>query len=238
MKRRLRFILDDESCESALDRRQQTDLRLLVARLVSESERVIQARARSEKDVRGFLTSGLADEQIRVGAVLQQIFNVALHVDWNSQKVRRSPGPLPPVGLTTANLPALERLMVKEISDDQHDELDFSTSEAQPEAMGDEFWDSWQALDRVALFESTIAQLKQSGKPMTLSALSAVLPPTHDLETLAYWLAMAREAGIEIGDQRETFDLVDEEDAITRFDTPLVRLDEAATQNLDAENLE
>lgn len=238
MKRRLRFILEDEICDSALDRRQQTDLRLLVSRLVNESERVIQARARSEKDVRGFLTSGLADEQIRVGAILQQIFNVALHVDWNSQKVRRAPGPLPPVGLTAANLPAVERLMVKEISGDQHNELDFSTSEIQPESMDDEFWDSWQALDRAALFESTIAQLKESDKPMTLSELSAALPPTHDLETLAYWLAMAHEAGIEIGDQRETFDLVDEEDAITRFDTPLVRLNEATTENLAAENLE
>ena len=78
MKLRIRSILEDEKSDAALDRRQKADLRLLVSRLVSESERVIQARARSEKDVRGFLTSGLADEQVRVGAILQQIFNVAL----------------------------------------------------------------------------------------------------------------------------------------------------------------
>ena len=237
MKRRLRLILDDDSSEAALDRRQKTDLRLLVSRLVNESERVIQARARSEKDVRGFLTSGLADEQIRVGAILQQIFNVALNVDWSDRKIRRTRGPLPPVGVTAANLPVVERLLVKEISSGEQDELDFSTTEAQPESMSDEFWDSWKALDRAALFESTIAELQKSGKPMTLSELAAALPPTHDLETLAYWLAMAREAGIEMSNARETFDLVDG-DMITRFDTPVVRLDKAVVKQLDMENLE
>ena len=238
MKRRLRLILDDTSSEAALDRRQKTDLRLLVSRLVNESERVIQARARSEKDVRGFLTSGLADEQVRVGAILQQIFNVALHVDWTSQKIRRTPGPLPPVGVTAANLPVVERLLVKETSSGEQDELDFSMTEARPESLGDEFWDSWKALDRAALFESTIAELKKSGKPMTLSELAVALPPTHDLETLAYWLTMAREAGIEMGDARETFDVVDEDDGITRFDTPVVGLDRAAVKQLEVENLE
>ena len=238
MKQRLRSILQEEISDKALERKQKSDLRLLVSRLVQESERVIQARARSERDVRGFLTSGLADEQIRVGAILQQIFNAAMHVDWTSQKVRRSPGPLPPVGMSAANLPLIERLLARELGSDATDDLDFSVADADPENMGGEFWDAWQALDRTELFEVTITQLKESGKPLTLGELSKALPPTHDLETLAYWLAMAREAGIEITHEREVFELLNDEDEITRFDSPLVKLDEAATQKLEAGKLE
>jgi len=193
-----------------LQRKQKSDLRLLVSRLVQESERVIQARARSERDVRGFLTSGLADEQIRVGAILQQIFNVAMHVDWTSQKTRRSPSPLPPIGISASNLPLVERLLARDVGGDSEEELDFSVADADPDNMGDEFWNAWQALDRDALFEQTIA----------------------------YWLAMAREAGIEVTHHRETFDLVNEDDEITRFDTPLVKLDEVSTDELEAGKLE
>ncbi len=44
--------------------------------------------SKSERDVRSFLKSGLADEQIRIGAILQELFQVAYDVDWQSQKVR------------------------------------------------------------------------------------------------------------------------------------------------------
>lgn len=238
MKQRLRSILESESCNNALQRKQKGDLRLLVSRLVQESERVIQARARSERDVRGFLKSGLADEQIRVGAILQEIFRVAMEVDWTSQKTRRLPSPLPPVTIANSNLPLVERLLVKEIGGDADEELDFTITEAEPEELEDEFWQAWEALDRVELFESTVAHLQAKGKPLTLGELAEALPPTHDLETLAFWLTMAREAGIEPGDDRETIDLVGQDDKLTRFDTPLVRLDSVSTRHLNVGNLE
>ena len=55
----------------------------------------MRSRARSERDVRGFITTGLAIEQLRVGALLKDNFQVALEVDWQSQKVRRSLSPSP-----------------------------------------------------------------------------------------------------------------------------------------------
>ncbi len=238
MKARLRSILQDESCDKALRRKQKNDLRLLVARLVQESQRVIQARARSERDVRGFLSSGLADEQMRVGAILQQIFNTAVHVDWTSQKIRRTASPLPPVGISSANLPVIQRLLPRAIATDEPDELNFTVADANPENMGDEFWDAWQTLDRTALFEQTLARLRESNTPMTLAALSQSLPPIHDLETLTYWLAMARQAGVEVTEERETFDIIGRDDQITRFDAPLVSLDNAMTEKLDVEKLE
>ena len=151
MKSRLRSIMENKNTDKALQRKQKADLRQLVSRLVQESERVIQARARSERDVRGFLQSGLADEQIRVGALLQDIFQVALEVDWQSQKVRRMRGPLPPVAIATPSLPVVERFLIKQIDKDEPDDLDLTVSEANPAEMDDEFWQSYRALDRLRI---------------------------------------------------------------------------------------
>ena len=122
------------------------DLRQLVSRLVQESERVILARARSERDVRGFITTGLAIEQLRVGALLKDIFQVALEVDWQSQKVRRSLSPLPPIAVAIPNLSLIERLQVKQFDDNRRTDLDLTVAEANPVEMDAEFWQAFHAL--------------------------------------------------------------------------------------------
>lgn len=238
MKQRLRLILENENSDTALERTQKADLRSLVTRLVQESQRVIQARARSERDVRGFLKSGLADEEIQVGAVLQDLFQVALHVDWQSAVVRRTPGPLPPVAIAVSNLPLVERLLFKDVSDEESGDLDLTVSEADPALMDEEFWRAYRALDRRQLFDATVNQLRLSGLPLTIRALTAALPPSHDLETLAYWLAMGREAGIEVDDENEVIDLFNEDDGWTRFYVPTVELTFAAVHKLEPGSLE
>lgn len=238
MKRRLRSILENSNAEQALERKQKADLRQLVSRLVQESERVIQARAKSERDVRSFLKSGLADEQVRVGALLQEILQAALEVDWQSQKVRRAAGPLPPVAVSTPNLPIVGRYLVKQLNADEPADLDLSVAEADPAAMDAEFWQAYHALDRAQLFESTIARLQEVGKPLTIGELANALPPTHNLETLAYWLAMARQAGIEVGDGQEAIDLLREGGGGTRFHVPVVELTNAAVESVDRGTLE
>jgi hypothetical protein len=102
IKHRLRTILGHPAAQSGLTRQQQVELRWLIMRLVKESAEVIQARARSERDVKGFLKTGLAAEHHRVGALLNEIFEQALDMDWGSQALRRQPGPLPPIALRTA----------------------------------------------------------------------------------------------------------------------------------------
>jgi len=238
MKQRLRSILENENTDTALERTQKADLRLLVPRLVQESQRVIQARARSERDVRGFLKSGLADEEIRVGAVLQDLFQAAMRVDWQSAAVRRTPSPLPPVAIAVSNLPLVERLLFKDFSNDASGDLDFTLSEADPAQMDEEFWRAYHALDRRQLFDATLNQLRISGVPLTIRALTAALPPSHDLETLAYWLAMAREAGIEIDDDDEVIDLFSEDEGWTRFYVPTVELTFMAVHKLSPGSLE
>lgn len=238
MKRRLRSILENENTEKALEQTQRADLRSLVPRLVQESQRVIQARARSERDVRGFLKSGLADEEIRVGAILKDLFQAAVRIDWQSTTVRHTPGPLPPIAIAVSNLPLVERLLFKEISDDVSQDLDLTVSEADPTRMDEEFWRAYRALDRAQLFDATVKQLQLSGQPLTIRALAAALPPSHDLETLAYWLAMAREAGIEINHEDEVIDLFNDDDGWTRFYVPTVELTFSAVHKLESGSLE
>jgi len=177
MKDRLRSILTNPLTDEAINRKQKTDLSLLVPRLVGESERVIQARARSERDVRGFLTSGLADEQLRVGAALSEIFQVALEVDWTSQAIRRTPSPLPPVAINCNNLPLAERFLIKDPAQTEHTELDFQQTATELENIDDEFWQAFYSLDREQLFDSTMAHLKASDTPVTLQALSIYRTP-------------------------------------------------------------
>lgn len=238
MKERLRSILENKNADNALARRQKADLRSLVSRLVRESERVIQARARSERDVRGFLKSGLADEQIRVGAILQDLFETALNVDWQSQSLRRTPGPIPPVAVAIPNVPVVERLLIKETAEGETRDLDLSVSEADPAQMDEEFWHAYRALDRVHLFQITVATLRASGRPLTIRALAEALPPTHDLETLVFWLAMAREAGIEVDNEQEWVDLFSEAEGWTRFFVPRAELNSEAIEELEPGGLE
>lgn len=238
MKVRLRSILENENTDKALHRNQKADLRQLVSRLVQESERVIQARARSERDVRGFLKSGLADEQLRVGAILQEIFQAALQVDWESQKVRRSGAPLPPIGIAASNLPLIERLLIKQVDHGDSDDLELSVTAADPETLDAEFWSAYRALNRARLFEATIAHLRASGIPLTIGELAKALPPTHDLETLACWLAMARQAGIPIPERIETIDLPDNRSEWTRFYVPHLELSLGSMDGLAPELLE
>ena len=101
-----------------------------------------------------------------------------------------------------------------------------------------ELWQALRALNRADLFESTLAHLKATGQPLTIGGLAAALPPTHDLETLAYWLAIAREAGLEIDERTESIDLQNESTGWTRFRVPAVELEYAAVKGLESGGIE
>lgn len=237
MKMRLRSILATEAVETSLDRRQRHELRSLVPSLVAESQGVIQARARSERDVRSFLKSGLADEQVRVGSLLQELLRVACEVDWSSQKVRRAPAPIPPVAVAHPNLKLIERLAFREGADQADLDLDLHEKTSDLGALGDDFWMAFQALDRAELFENTLAVLRSQRRPFTLKELAEALPPTHDLETLSYWLSMAREAGVPMSEELEDIELLDEREGWFRFQVPLTQLSSEQTQNLKVDSL-
>ncbi len=124
MSERLKTILQHSQSRLALDRQQQLELRWLKRYLVAESEAVIKARAHSERDVKGFLKTGLAAEHHRVGQLLQELLAVAVDVNWSSQSVRRSDSPVPPVAVACASVPLVERLRFKTLEDEEAQPLD------------------------------------------------------------------------------------------------------------------
>jgi predicted RNA-binding Zn ribbon-like protein len=236
MRERLRTILRHPAVPKALSRTQQRELRWLALRLVKETQAVLQARARSERDVRGFMKTGLATEHHRVGHLLSELFNLALSVDWQRQSVRRQPVPLPPVGVVITGIPAVERLRFKTLDDEEQAELDLSLKSVGLELIDDDFWDAFDGLDREALIRDTMEVLAEQGRPVSLGELSSLLPPVHDLETFALWLEMAREAGIEVlSEAREMVELVDEEQRHWRFSLPYVGLESRVLKDIDWE---
>ncbi|KEI72994.1 DUF3375 domain-containing protein [Endozoicomonas elysicola] len=235
MKHRLRNILSSPSCREALTQQQSMELRWLTSSLVRESEYVIRARARSERDVKGFLKSGLAVEHHRVGQMLNEILECALNLDWHSQKLRRSPAPLKPLAFPVSGLPLIERLTFKPVEQLESQKLVLSQESVDLDELDDDFWNAFDGLDRETLIRETIALLKTQGTPMTIAQLAEYLPPTHDLETLALWLSMAREAGLIVADDTEQLDIQDRDGQWLRFYLPKTYLHTEALTTIDWE---
>lgn len=240
MRARLRAILATPVAASALDRHQRSDLKSLVQRLVEESAQVMRARARSERDVRGFIKSGLAGEHHRVGRLLQQIFEAALTVDWAAQATRRSATPLPPLAPAQSGLPVPGRLCFKSLEDAAEVALNLEQQHGGLDALEQSLRETGEELDREALHRDTLAFLRATGRPHTLSELSRALPPRHDLEALLFWLTVARETEAPETAERERFELagLDASTPALRFDVPTVRLDAERVALVAPENLE
>ena len=237
MKAQLKTILANAAAADALNRKQSAELRWLVPGLVRDSERVIQARARSERDVRGFIKAGLANEHHRVGALLNDILETAIEIDWSSQALRRTPAPLPPIAIALPLVPLLQRLRFKEESATASGDLDLAETQASLNDLGEDFWAAFDGLDRQALFTSTLEHLRSCERRCSIGDLAKALPPTHDLETLSYWLGIAREAEIPFEEMRETIELLDASGAWTRFSAPQVSLDASALETIQSDAL-
>ncbi|ATE71280.1 DUF3375 domain-containing protein [Lysobacter capsici] len=221
MKRRLRMILRHPGTATALNRVQQADLRWLVMRLVMESGSVIRARARSESDVKSFLKTGLAAEHHRVGALLNEVFSVALELSW-TPSLRRKASPLPVLAPANSNLSVIERLRFKSADSTVKQELELKRKGNDLNRVEDDFWASFDSLDREALMQETLKIIVESEKPLSTGELAQRLPPSHDLETLALWIGMAREAGSPITEPGESVQVADRHDGMLRFHVPSI----------------
>jgi hypothetical protein len=204
-------------------------------RLVKESALVIRARARSERDVKGFLKTGLAAEHHRVGTALNEIFQAALDVDWGSQAVRRKASPLPPIAIPLAGLPLIERLLFKTIEAHEKRALELERLGSDLEDIDEDFWLAFHGLDRQALVDQTLQLLQRTSEPLSITDLARHLPPTHDLESISLWLSLAREVDAPFDGTRERFDITGNDGAALRFDVPKVALTASAVQRLNWE---
>lgn len=233
MKHRLRNILVTQEANRALNRQQQNELRKLVHHLVSESAGVIRARARSERDVKGFLKTGLAAEHHRVGQLLNEILETALDIDWGQTTIRRQTTPIPPVAINANNLPLIERLRFKIIDDDKEELLELTEQFTNLDDIDNDFWEAFNTLDRQALIEETIKVLANHEGAMTIAQLSQYIHPIHDLETFALWLSMAREGELSVTEEKETVDFLDTAGQRIRFHIPRIELTHHALKTID-----
>lgn len=240
MRTHIRAILSASAASDALTQAQVNELRGLISRLIDESQHVMQARTRSEKDVRGFIKTGLAGEHHRVGDLLNNILETALQIDWSRQAVRRIPGTLPPIAPALPNLPAPERLEYKSLEEAETTRLNLEQQEGSLDILADSYLENYDELDRQELFANTLHYLQQDDRPHSLAELAQALPPIYDLETLSYWITLAREADLHFDAASEQVDLADQsgENIITRFHLPSVHLDAAALASITPETLE
>lgn len=236
MRHRIRAILAHPAATRALDDLQHSALRLLVQQLIKEAQVVQAVRARSEREVSQFMKTGQAAENQRVGQLLNDILQQALQVDWQRQAVRRQNAPLPPLGVALAGLPLVERLRIKSLDGGNDTALLLTTQYADLDQVEDEFWQAFEGLDREALLSQTLQTLQHSGQPMTLAALAQALPlGGHDLETLALWLAMARESGAAWDAGHEETITTRNAEGEWRFAVPRVALQADALRAVDTD---
>lgn len=239
MKQQLRSISNHPCAQKALNPKQQSDLRWLIMRLVMESERVVKARARSEKDVRSFMKTGLAAEHHRVGQLLNDVFAQAMSIDWSPQKTRRSPSPFPPVAIANNGLPLIERLRFKEWKSDVSQMLDLLPQEGQIDELDETFWESFDGLNQAALFSETRNILKSQNKNMSIADLTRALPqayhPGHDLEALTLWLSMAMASDSVLDDIDETLTIEQVDHSHVTFTLPKIALNTTAVESMDFE---
>lgn len=235
MKHRLRNIITNTNAKKALHASQLTELRWLSMRLVEESASVIRARARSERDVKSFLKSGLAAEHHRVGELLSEIFQHALDIDWSSQTIRRSASPLPPIAPSNSGLPLVERIRFKSLDEDEAHVLDFSQQTAKLENIDAEFWAAFDELDRIRLINDTKALLQTRQCVMGIADIAKHISPIHDLESIVLWLDMALQADVPVHCETEFVDIKNEKNHIMRFTVPIVELTGEATKDIEIE---
>ncbi len=195
MAARLKEIRAHPLAASAFDDQQRSDLHWLIPLLVRESRQVMDARARSESDVRSFMQTGLAAEHHRVGQLVQRVLRAALAVDWSRQALRRTPANVLPVALAFAQgnhqIKPLDRLVYSAATDAPPLALCFDEQPARLDEMDDAFWAAFDTLDEAALLARTSAVLADHPDGLHWPDLVRVLPPEHDLQTLAVWLDAA-----------------------------------------------
>jgi hypothetical protein len=129
--------------------------------------------------------------------------------------------------VAVGSVPLVERLRAKSLDGGDQAALLLTTNYADLGQMDSEFWQAFEGLDRDTLVQRTLQTLADQGQPMTLAELAAALPPgEHDLETFALWLAMAREAGVDLPPGEEQVETQDG-DQHWCFTVPRVALDGA-----------
>ena len=86
--------------------------------------------------------------------------------------------------------------------------------------------------------DETREYLNSQEGPLPLSALASYFSPEHDLETIALWLSLAREAEVPIPAERESFTLAMGDGMTLQYSVPKVALSAKDIQDVDLEDFD
>lgn len=235
MQKQIRQILAHPMAKKALDLQQDNEFRWLVMYLNKEAGRVNRARERTERDVRGFMQTGLAREHHRVGTLLKQLFAQALDMDWQSASLRRCESVLPALGLALDGLPVIARLRFNAYDAGEAPTFSLQAQTVDLDEVDDEFWLAFDGLDRQDWLAQTKQVLAEASGTLSLAQLSERLVPDgrYDLEALALWIELAREGGLPIDSATEVLNLSDETGRDWQFTVPKVALDYETLKDIE-----
>ena len=236
MKAQLRQILAHEQASKALRRDQHLELRFLSNNLVQESRQVIEARARSENDVKSFIKAGVAIEHHRITQVTRELFEIAGKIDWASLKNRRLGVSLPPVGLAVgSSVPLVERLRFSTRSLDQSSPLNLVENQPDLADLDDELWQDFNAFDDVEHVEKTRSFVETLSEAVTIAQLFTAIQPEHPTEAIVAWLEIANQASLAFEARFETIEanISDAEKMI--YKVPVVYYQPGCLKQIDLE---
>jgi hypothetical protein len=233
MRERLRTILAHPAARLALTDQQHDELRWLVGSLVRESQAVNRARRSIERDVRGYLRSGLAAEHHRVGALLNELYAAAFQLEWTRDQ-RKASSPLPPIAFPVAGLTLVQRLRFTVPSAQDVDDLDFNRQHADLRSLPEEFWAGFDSLDRPGLVDRTREILAQQGRPMSIGELANMVGPQHDLEAIALWVSLGLVTEAPMDSKTDSF-VLGTEDGPVRYSVPNIEFTPGALANFAGE---
>lgn len=238
MRNNLREIARHDLVSEALNRHQRDELSYLVMRLITESRNVIRARARSDRDVKGFIKSGLAAEHFTVSQLLGDLFSAAQDIDWSRQALRRFTTPLPLVATNLPAVPIPTRLRVVDINVAASGELDLTPVQADLDAMGDNFWLSFDGLNRQDFLDQVNSCLTDNQAPMTVAEIATELVTEHDLEAVALLVALGREVNdVTSTTESETCTINSDEGTTIIYTVPRLSVDVTATRLISVDRL-
>ena len=129
----------------------------------------------------------------------------------------------------------MERLRFKEWQSDVAEVLDLLPQDGQLNDLDDEFWESFDGLNQIALLARTSELLEDYPGDMSIADIAQAIPPSHDLEAISLWLSMAMASDTVKEAQSEQLDIEEGDGAIVRFTVPKVALNSDAVQGMDFE---
>ena len=243
LKDHIRQIISYPITAQSLNARQLYEFSQLTYTLTREARRVNRAKQQIEHDVKNFVQSVQSSEHHRVGALLKQLFQYALAIDWQNRSTQQSFRNYPHFAPAVHRVPIVARTSINQaLVHDEVTTLNLQTKHVSLDQFDSSFWQAFDRLDEAAWLQQIKDSLQTIGQPVSVAALlrCQAPPKRHDLEAIAFLMALARyvAANFDHAIDYEYVDLIDEQGALWRYRLPKVVLEYPIVAKIQLEDLQ